>query len=248
VLYDGFDLSPYLDISDIGRPLLPPQEVISKTIIGKDGAYFLDKRHEPIEIPVEVSFHEDLDMTYREKTRFIAGQLNKKEPKWLIFDDEPNVYIEGIVRDSTDIENLIKAGEATLNFYCPDPYYYEIEDEVFTYNSPGGYDFTRVKGNTESYPILEIKGVNYFGNIIIETDNTKITFNGNLISGEILVFDSKLITAYIVQTDGTKRSANNDIDTMDFPILVVGANHIDISVSGDASIQELRIYANSRWI
>lgn len=248
MLYDGFDFSPYLDISDIGRPLLPPQEVLSKTIIGKDGAYFLDKRHEPIEIPVEVSFHEDLDMTYREKTRFIAGQLNKREPKRLIFDDEPNVYIEGIIMDTTEIENLIKAGETTLNFYCPDPYYYEVEDEVFTYNSPGAYDFTRVKGNTESYPILEIEGGNSVGEITIDTDNTKITFDGKLASGEILVLDSKLITAYIIQADGTKRSANNDIDTMDFPLLVVGANHIDLSVSGDASILEFRIYANSMWV
>jgi len=248
VIYDGFNFNPYLDISDIGRPLLPPQEVLSKIIIGKDGAYFLAKRHESIEIPVEVSFHEDLELTFREKTRLISGNLNKHEPKRLIFDDEPNVYIEGIIRSSTDIENLIRAGETVLNFYCPDPFYYEINDEVFIYNLPGGYDFTRVNGNVESFPRIEIEGENQNGNLIIETDNTKITFNGILSSGEILILDSKLITAYIIQSDGTRRSANNDIDTMDFPLLVVGANHIDFIVSGGASVQEARIYANSMWV
>jgi len=84
--YDGFNFNPYLDISDIGRPLLPPQDIIDKKIMGKSGTYFLDKRHEPITIPVEVTLHEDVDLTYREKTRFIAGKLNKTEPKQLIFE------------------------------------------------------------------------------------------------------------------------------------------------------------------
>lgn len=248
VIYDGFDFRPYLDILDIGRPLLPPQDIMDKTIIGRSGAYFLDKRHKPIEIPVEVSFHEDVNLTYREKTRFIAGKLNQSEPKRLIFEDEPNVYINAIISDSTEIKNLIKAGQTTLTFYCPDPYYYEIEDEVFTYYGTGGYDFTRLKGNVESYPLIEIEGTNSTGEIIIETDDTSIKFNGNLATGEVLTFDSKLVTAYIVQTDGTKRSANNDLNTMNFPILQVGANHIDVSTTGNATVSEIRIYANSMWV
>jgi len=248
VKYDGFDFNPYLHISNINRPLLPPQDIMDKTIIGRHGAYFLAKRHEPITISVEVFFHEDLELTFREKTRLIAGNLNKQEPKRLIFDDEPNVYIEGIIRDSTEINNLVKSGETTLNFWCPEPYYYEIEDEVFTFSGTGGYDFTREKGNVESFPRIEIDGTNSIGEIIIETDDTSITFDGNLESGETLVFDSKLITAYIVQRDGTTRSANDDIDTMDFPLLQVGVNHLDVSTTGNATVEQIRVYANSMWV
>ena len=100
----------------------------------------------------------------------------------------------------------------------------------------------------ESFPIIEIEGSNSIGEIIIETENTSVTFDGDLASGEVLTFDSKLITAYVVQADGTKRSANNDLDTMDFPLLNVGANHIDVSTTGNATVSEIRIYAKSMWV
>jgi predicted phage tail component-like protein len=248
MIYDNFNFSPYLIIQDIGRPLLPPRRITDKSIFGKSGSYFFGVQHEPIEIPVKVSFYEDIQLTYREKTRLIAGRLNKTEPKQLIFEDEPNVYINGIIRDSTDIDNLIRAGTSVLRFYCPDPFYYEIVDEVFTFNEVGTYDIEREKGNIESLPTIEIRGVNHGGEIIIETDTTKITFNGLLDEGEVLVFDSKFITSYIIETNGERRSGNNDIDTMIFPYLIVGPNRLKVSTNGNAVVNEIKVYANSRWV
>ncbi|WP_373896386.1 distal tail protein Dit [Virgibacillus sp. CBA3643] len=244
--YDGFDLSNYLLVEDIGRPLLPPQTLETMSIYGRRGAYFLENQDDPITIPVDVTIYEQQGMTYRELTRFLAEKLNKSEPKQLIFEDEPNLYIDGILDGSTELETTVRVGQGTLNFYCPDPSYYAIEDEILTYNGTGDYNFTREKGNTESYPLIEIEGENSNGTITIATDNTEINFEGDLSSGEVLVFDSDLITSYILQTDGEQRSANNDIDTMDFPIFQVGANNINISASG-ATVNDIRIYLRSRW-
>lgn len=248
ITYDGFDLSDYLLVIDIGRPLMPPQELTTKAILGRNGVYFIEKKHGPVVIPVEVMIYEDLGMTYSEMKRFLAEKLNKKSPKRLIFHDEPDRYIDAIIQDETEIRNLIQAGQGTLNFFCPDPYYYAIEDEVFTYNGPGGFNFTRAKGNEESEPLIEIEGTNSGGAITIKTDNTEIVFDGRLSTGEILVLDSHFITAYVIQTNGSQRSANNDIDNMTFPILQVGANHVEIQCQGNATVNTVRIYARSRWI
>ncbi|MED3647775.1 phage tail family protein [Halalkalibacterium halodurans] len=245
--YDGFDFSRYMIVNDIGRPLMPPQVIQSMEITGRHGAYFLEKRHAPIVLPVEVTLHEDLNMSYMEMKRYIAGNLNKKEPKKLIFEDEPDMSIHAIITDNTEIDDLLKAGTTTLHFYCPDPFYYAIEDEVFTFNGEGSYDFTRAKGNEESEPLIEIQGMNSGGVITLKTDHSEINFEGALNSGETLVFDSHFMTAYVLQVDGTKRSANNDIDSLDFPILAVGANNVTVSTE-NASVSTIRIYARSRWI
>lgn len=245
--YDGFDLSNYLLVEDIGRPIMPPQELVTKSIYGRRGAYYLDKQDEPITIPVDVTIYEQPNMTYRQFTRFLASKLYKNEPKQLIFDDEPNVFIDAIIQGDTDLENMIEAGSGTLEFYCPDPSYYELNDEIFNL-TVGKNEVVREKGNTDSFPLIEIEGTNNGGIITISTDATEINFDGDLNDGDVLTLDSDLITSYIDRNDSERVSANNDVDTMDFPVLAVGLNHIEISTEGNATVNSVRITARSRWI
>lgn len=245
--YDNFDFSPYLIVNEIKRPILAPQTLTTKTIAGRDGAYFFQKQHEPIIIPVEITILEDTIFTYRERIRFLSGKLNKDTVKPIVFSDEPNMFIDGIIQDSTELDEVLAIGKGVLNFYCPDPFYYAVEDEVFTFKTAGTHTVVRNKGNTASLPIIEIKGINSLGTITVETNNSKITFNGKLNSGESLILDSKFMTSYVLKTNGSKPSANNFIDSMVFPQLKVGSNSIKVSVSGGATVSEIKVYAKSRW-
>ena len=249
--YDGFDFSPYLIVTDIKRPILPPQRISSMSIFGRDGAYFFRKQHDAVVITVSIIVKTDFDegfKSFRERIRFLAQKLNKDEPKPIIFFDEDDRFINGIITDETDLDEVLTMGQGDISFYCPDPFYYAVEDEVFTFLSDGSHDFTRQKGNIESYPKIEIQGLNDSGNIEIVTDNTTINYSGKLNSGEILVLDSDLITASVIQTDGSIRSAISDIDNLEFPVLSMGANNITVNVSGGASIEEIKVSARSRWI
>ncbi|ATO38762.1 distal tail protein Dit [Geobacillus thermodenitrificans] len=248
ITYDGFDLSPYLLVRDIGRPLMPPQEITSMSIAGRHGAYFLEKRHQSVVIPVEVVIFEHLDMSYFELKRFLAGKLNKSEPKPLIFDDEPDKYINAIIQDQTEIDDLIRAGQGTLNFFCPDPFYYAIEDEVFEFSGAGVYVINRQKGNEYSEPLIEIQGTCSGGSIGVRTPFTSVRFSGTLQQGETLVLDSQLVTSYIVDGYGNKRSANQHLDSMDFPFLDIEENEVEFFTEGNATIQKATVYARSRWI
>ena len=245
--FNQVDLTDYLIVNDIFRPIMPSQSLYTKEVYGRRGVYYFDKQDEPLEIPVEVTIIEDSWKSYRELVRELAGVLSVNEPKRIIFADEPDRYVEGIVDGSTELDDVLYAGQGTITFFCPDPYYYAIEDEVFTHSGEGTENFTREKGNTESFPLIEIEGTNDGGIITLESDSTKIEFDGELREGETLVFDSDLITAYIEQADGDTRSANNDLNTMDFPYFQVGANQVSVTTSGNANVNEFTIYARSCW-
>lgn len=245
--YDGFDTKSYLTVTEIKRPVLPPQKLSTKTINGRPGAYFFRKQHEPVVLPVSIAVKGKSHPDFRKRVRFLSRKFNKNEPKRIIFSDEPEMYIKGIVEDSTELEKTFLIGKGDINFYCPDPFYYAVEDETATYDSEGEYTFTREKGNDISFPLIEIEGRNDSGEIGIKTDDVKITFDGKLKEDEILVLDSHLITCYIKESDGGKRSGNNDIDKMDFPVLDIDDNLIDFSVSGGATIEKIKVYARSRW-
>lgn len=251
VEYDGVNLESLKGIKVIypHRPLISPIRINSKTLTGKDGEYFIERNNDPVTIPIDIEINadpKDVINSVRERVRALAAVLYKNEPKRLVFEDEKDKYINGIVESASEPEGIVKQ-KYTVTFRCSDPYYYAIEDEIFNFDTDGSHNFTREKGNIESLPLIYIYGGNTTGAINIKTDNTEINFNGRLNSGEILVLDSKLMTAYIIQQDGNTRSANNDLDNMIFPILNVGANNISATSLGNSLVERVTVYARSRW-
>jgi phage-related protein len=135
-----------------------------------------------------------------------------------------------------------------LNFFCPDPCYYAIEDEVFEFSGAGVYVVNRQKGNEYSEPLIEIQGTCSGGAIGVRTPFTSVHFTGTLKQGETLVFDSHFITSYILDGYGNKRPANQYLDSMDFPFLDIEENEVEFLTEGNATIEKATVYARSRWI
>jgi len=64
------------------------------------------------------------------------------------------------LKDKVDCERIIRAaGVFELSFYCPDPFAYALEDEVFTIMTTGQSAVTRSLGNIESRPVYYLKEV-----------------------------------------------------------------------------------------
>ena len=79
--------------------------------------------------------------------------------KQLIFDDVPDRYFMARLKDKVDCERVIRAaGVFDLTFYCPDPFAYALEDEVFTITKAGETLITRSLGNIASRPVYFLKG------------------------------------------------------------------------------------------
>ena len=244
--YNGIDFSQLVKVQDVRRPILAPQKLSTVSIEGRHGSYFYRKVSDSVTIEIDIAVVADSPNELRTKIRDLAEKLDAEEPKPLIIHDEPDKYINVIISDNTDLEGLYYFGKATIKFFAPDPFWYAVDDDIFEFTTTGVKNFTR-KGNADSYPRIEIKGTSNGGSFTVITDNTTMTFTGTLLQGEKLVLDSDLLTAYIVKTDGSTVSAIKDLDNLDFPVFVKGANSINVVPNGGATLESYKVYCNSRW-
>lgn len=248
ITYDGRELPDGVKVLDIQRPLLPSQELNMLSIEKKDGSFFYGKRSNNLVIDLDILITGSDRAELRDNLRGFAEFLNVEEPKPLIFHDEPDKYVEAIIDGDSSLDNFYRLGKGTISMVVPDPYYYAVDDDIYQFNNTTVNNFTK-KGNTISYPTIEIKGTSGSGGgYSVITDNNKLTFNGSLNAGDRLIIDSELMTASIVSASGNVVSAIAYLDTLDFPVLVNGANSIRVETLGGAELDNYVVKCNSRWL
>ena len=173
--------------------------------------------------------------------------------KELVFDDVPDRYFMARLQEKIDCERLLvrSAGSFDLKFFCPAPFAYAVTDETYTISATGASTITRTKGNIASNPIYRIEGVitssasNY---ITITTNGSELKIvNAVLSSGETLVIDSDMMTAYVEDSNGdVLRNGLPYLEELNFPSLDVGSN-IVVVAANNATFTSLEIQAKSRW-
>ena len=247
ITYDGRELPAGVKVLDIQRPLLPPQELNMLSIEKKNGSFFYSKRSSNLVIDLEIMVTGKDTAEVRENLRNFAEFINADDPKPLIFHDEPDKYVEAILDGNSSIDNFYRLGKGTISMVVPDPYYYAVDDDTFQYSNTTTNNFTK-KGNTTSFPTIEIRGTSNGGSFTVTTDNNSITFTGNVKAGDRLIINSELLTASIVSASGSVQSAIPYLDKLDFPVLVRGANSIRVEAKGGAVLENYFVRCNSRWL
>jgi len=246
ITYDGMELSAGAKVLDVRRPLLPPQQVSMLSMELKNGSFFYSKTSGNLSIEIDIMILGADRSEVRENIRSFAGFINASEPKVLIIQDEPDKYIKAILEGNSDLENFYRLGKGTITMIAPDPFYYAIEDDTFTFTDSVVHNFSR-KGNTDSYPTIEINGVSSGGSFKVIANDYAMTFTGNLASGESLLLNSELLTASIVDADGLVTSAIPYLDNLDFSVFNSGVNSIKIEANEGAVLGNYFIRCNSRW-
>jgi predicted phage tail component-like protein len=177
----------------------------------------------------------------------------EKGVKQLVLDDVPDRYFTARLQDAVDCERLIlAAGAFDLKFVCPDPFAYTLSDETYTLTAEGTDTVTRAKGNTDSLPVYSLKAIIPQGSgtyVQIQTNDDILKVVGPLAEVEMLIIDSGLVTAKVVDgTGGTLRNGLPLLQELNFPVLRKGANVVAISTVGAPThFTELQIQAKSRW-
>lgn len=182
----------------------------------------------------------------------VAAWLDPEEGvKQLIFDEIPDRYFEARINGQVDCERILRsAGSFELSFLCPDPYSYAVKDENFTVEEEGSTVLIRQLGNKESYPVYHLSGVIPSGDayIKINTNGQVLNIRGPLAEGEVLIIDTSLLTAKVVDEAGeTLRNGLPLMENIEFPVLNKGRNELAITCEGAASFVSLRVQAKSRW-
>lgn len=195
--------------------------------------------------------------------RTMAGLLKCKDDivSWLspdkgvcalMFDTEPGRVYYARLQEGVTFERVVRlAATFDLTFFCPDPYGYAAEDEVFTITAQGNHVVNRTLGNLYSNPVYRLKGILASGAgryISIITNGVELRIaNAVLSASETLVVDTAKMTAWVEDADGnTLRNALPYISELNFPTLDAGLNTVEVAAS-NATFTELEIQAKSRW-
>lgn len=170
----------------------------------------------------------------------------------LKLDTEPGRVYYARLQSGVTFERVVRlAATFGLTFFCPDPFGYAAEDEVFSITAEGNHVVNRTLGNLYSNPVYRLKGILASGAgryISIITNGVELKIADATLSGnETLVVDTAKMTAWVEDADGnTLRNALPYISELNFPTLDAGLNTVEVAVS-NATFTELKIQAKSRW-
>lgn len=170
----------------------------------------------------------------------------------LKLDTEPGRVYYARLQEGVTFERVVRlAATFNLIFFCPDPFGYAAEDEVFTVTAVGSHTVRRRLGNLYSNPVYRLKGILASGAgryISITTNGMELKIADATLSGnETLVVDTEKMTARVEDSEGnTLRNALPYISELNFPMLDAGLNTVEVAVS-NATFTELEIQAKSRW-
>lgn len=246
ITYNGNDLSSLLTVLDIRRPLLAPQKLTTLSIQGRDGSFYFRKNNADYSVEVDIMIKGNTLTDVRNGARNLADLLYTDSPEKLIFSDEPDKYIMATLSDDSTFSDVAYTSKATLKFYCPDPFWYALTDDIQTWTSGGSKSFSR-QGTAPSLPKIQIKGANSTGTISIAYNGSTMTFSGQLGSTDTLVIDSSNLTAYVIKSDLTTIPVMDQLDNLDFPVVNKGIVNIDFETSNGATISNITMNCNSRW-
>ena len=170
----------------------------------------------------------------------------------LKLDTEPGRVYYARLQEGVTFERVVRlAATFDLTFFCPDPFGYAAEDEVFNITAVGSHTVRRRLGNLYSNPVYRLKGILASGAgryISITTNGMELKISNAVLSAsETLVIDTAKMTAWVEDAEGnTLRNALPYISELNFPTLDAGLNTVEVAVS-NATFTELEIQAKSRW-
>lgn len=224
------------------------------TVPGKYGVTDFGSDFDYREISVSCNIFPQKNFTALvQKIDAISAWLDPTSLHQLVFDDVPNRYFMARLNAAVDCERLICcAGSFNLEFFCPDPFGYALEDETFSITAVGTTQtITRAKGNADSLPVYLVKGVsapNTGSSITINVNGTAIKIvDALLLENEVLVIDADKMTAWVENESGVHiRNALPYLQEVEFPALKPGANSISVAIQ-NAAFTSLSIQAKSRW-
>lgn len=243
--FNNRSLPNWARVIDIDRPLFAPINVTSANVSRRSGSLFFSKRFESAAIQVLLRINTTSRAVLRQRIRDLAVFFHTEGLARLIFSDEPDKYINATVGGESPISETAVFGDILVNFYCPDPFWYAINDDIRTITSTGNNAMV-VRGTAHSYPLINIRGVSTTGFITIATGGNSMRYTGALANGEVLVLDSELMTAFI-QRANTRIPVMHRLSNLDFLVLTSGSNTINV-VTSNFTLQNVVVEARARWL
>ena len=142
---------------------------------GKPGGYLQNTAVQPRPIDVPVMIEGENIANLQKIKEDLAAWLVTEEPKELIFDDEPDRTYFAIVDETLDLEELVRVGQGTIRFICPDPYKYGQEKNA---SFPSDVVSLNYGGTADGDPIFELEVLQPVTFALIQNQNDEYMMIG----------------------------------------------------------------------
>lgn len=151
MIFNGTDLSPWLEVMSIDRPLLASRRLNTTDVSGLNGVYVSDDALESETISVECAIKAESPDEVADVRRMLAPLLLTSEAAKLVLDDEPTLYYYAWVKGGIDTERSHSWPSITVEFLLADPIAYGEERSAAV--GTGG---TKVwnRGTCKTFPII----------------------------------------------------------------------------------------------
>lgn len=136
-----------IEVLDVRRSILPPSQIVTLEVPGRDGAFYLRSEYGIKTFQVDILIKKQTTLeALQEKSSLIAYYLDSSNGLGaLIFDDEPNQSYEAIISGDTDTSQIVRFRRGTITFIAPLPFSKSLVDKEFTISSFQA-TFTRATG------------------------------------------------------------------------------------------------------
>ncbi len=156
VNFNETDLNKYCKILSISKSILPNRQNNSKSIPMVNGSYYTGYKYNERTIDVEILLNNTNVEDFKRNKEDLSNVLNTKEPVKIVFSDEPDKYVYGILDGDTNLDMIGREnGSTTIKFLCHDPIIYSNNWNTFTPNDRGIVTLEN-NANLECYPYVGI--------------------------------------------------------------------------------------------
>ena len=143
--YGGVEIP--VKITKLDRNLSPSITNNTRSIENVNGGEFTHSTYSPKQIVMEFRISNSTAKELSEFRRKMSEILYSKEPKTLIFSDEPNIYYEAIVDGEPVLEEDDMYSSGTITWLIPDGVAYSTAEKQFTGVQQNGYQTITIQNN-----------------------------------------------------------------------------------------------------
>lgn len=153
MIFGGIDLTPYLLVTKVTRPIVPKVRLDETEVPGMDGTHVRATGLEPVEIAVDCNIVGGSLDEVAEARAVLASALSGGE-KALVLDDAPERYMLASYMGGAEQGRNAHMPNLTLGFYCADPAAYgQRRSEQVTASQRA----VAAGGNYRAYPTVTCK-------------------------------------------------------------------------------------------
>lgn len=230
--FGGVDLSPYIQVTNVTRPIVPARRFERTSVPGMDGELVRSDGLEAAEITVTGYLTARAVEDVSRARRVLAGAMLREGPQRLILPDEPWLYLMAEYMGGSEPSRHAHRPKVEMQFLCADPVAYGRHRS----KSVSGTQRITAGGTYKSFPIITSNppAGSYWQVTDVGTGRF-VRVNASLTGGQTVVIDM-----------GMQRCTVNGYDVMPdpgstfFPL----EGTCDLLVSGGSAVIEW----DERWI